>query len=226
MIKIVALNEVTDDKNEEAEEFEEFASKEAQVKKFLFLSNLFTKFFFYSQETLVVSEYYRALKFKQDGKLDSALNLFKQLLEAQVVHEITEETKENKLFSVKYNCFRNIGLIYEQKGEFEKALANLVEAIDLDENDVFTQYRIGKLALKQSKLFLAKVAFTKCLEKNKNHWPSKDGLLETLCLQDNVLCAYEWALQCYNDDKKYERAIKVILEVREKFNGSIPLMEE
>lgn len=127
------------------------------------------------------------------------------------------EDKENKLFSVKYNCYRNIGFIYEDKKELQLALKNLFEAVQLDESDVFTQCKVGKLALKLTNLQLAKISFEKCLERNPNHWPAKDGYLETLCQLECINACYGFALQCYNQDKKYERAIRVILEIRDRF---------
>lgn len=69
----------------------------------------------------------RALKLKQSDKIDDALFLFTELLETQVLTDITTEHKENKLFMVKYNCFKNIGFIYEQKEENMLALEYLVK---------------------------------------------------------------------------------------------------
>jgi calcineurin-binding protein cabin-1 len=167
----------------------------------------------------------RILSLKHEGKSDLALNLFLELLDTQVLNEITENNKDNKLFSVKYNCYRNIGFIYEEKQDLKSALKFLVEAIDLDDTDVYTQYKIGKLALKLENLHLAKIAFEKCLHRNPNHWPSKDGLLETLCLMESINAAYGWSLTCYNEDKKYERAVRVLLEIREKFKFNIPFFD-
>lgn len=95
-----------------------------------------------------------------------------------------DDDKDNKLFSVKYNCFRNIGLIYEERGELRKALKFLLQAVELDDTDVYTQCKIGRLSLKLNNLLLAKLAFEKCLERNPNHYGAKDGLLETLCLME------------------------------------------
>lgn len=68
----------------------------------------------------------RALKMKQDGRTDCALHLLKELLTAQVVANVTEKDKNHKLFSVKYNCHKNIGFIHLEKGEEKEALDYLL----------------------------------------------------------------------------------------------------
>lgn len=122
---------------------------------------------------------------------------------------------------MKYNCYRNIGFIFEERGELLQALRNLVQAVELDDSDVYTQCKIGRISLKLNNLELAKIAFEKCLERNPNHCGAKDGLLQTLCLMEDVDQAYGLALKCHEDDGKYERAIKVLKEIRARFKGSL-----
>lgn len=122
---------------------------------------------------------------------------------------------------MKYNCHRNIGLIHEQRGELQEALKGLVQAVELDDSDVYTQCKIGRLSLKLNNLLLAKIAFEKCLERNPNHYGAKDGFLETLCRMEDIDQAYGFALKCFEDDRKYGRAIRVLKEVRARFLGSL-----
>lgn len=122
---------------------------------------------------------------------------------------------------MKYNCYRNIGLIHEEREEFQLALRHLVQAVELDESDVYTQCKIGRLSLKLNNLLLAKIAFEKCLERNSNHCGAKDGLLQTLCKMEDIDQAYGFALKCFEEDRKYERAIKVLKEVRSRFKMSL-----
>lgn len=135
--------------------------------------------------------------------------------------KVLDDDNDNKLFSVKYNCYRNIGLIYEERGELRLALRYLMHAVELDDTDVYTQCKIGRLSLKLKNLLIAKISFEKCLERNPNHYGAKDGLLETLCLMEDIDQAYEFALKCYDNDKKYERAIRVLKEIRARFLGSL-----
>jgi tetratricopeptide (TPR) repeat protein len=135
--------------------------------------------------------------------------------------QVPDDDKDNKLFSVKYNCYRNIGLIYEEREELRQALRYLVQASELDDTDVYTQCKIGRLSLKLNNLMLAKIAFERCLERNSNHCGAKDGLLETLCLMEDVTQAYGFALQCFEQDRQYGRAIRVLKEIRARFLGSL-----
>lgn len=57
------------------------------------------------------------------------------------------------------------------------------------------------------------------MKKNPNHWPSGDGILQILCQREDFNEAYGWALLWYDKNSNYKRALDVILEVREKFNG-------
>lgn len=137
-----------------------------------------------------------------------------------IFSKVPNDDKDNKLFSVKYNCYRNIGLIYEEKKEYELALKFLVDAVNLDDSDVYTQLKVGKIALKLDKLMTAKRSFEKCLERNPNHCSAKDGYLETLCQMELIEAAYGFALKCYAEDRKYGRAIRVLKEIRERFKFS------
>lgn len=126
---------------------------------------------------------------------------------------------------MKYNCYRNIGLIYEEREEYLSALKYLVQAVELDDSDVYTQCKIGRISLKRNNLLLAKIAFEKCLERNSNHCGAKDGLLETLCRMEDIDQAYGFALKCYEEDNKYERAIRVLKEVRARFRLSLEFFD-
>jgi tetratricopeptide (TPR) repeat protein len=112
-------------------------------------------------------------------------------------------------------------LIHESREEYQSALKHLVQAVELDDSDVYTQQKIGRISLKLNNLLLAKMAFEKCLERNPNHCGAKDGLLEVLCRMEDVDQAYGFALQCFEDDRKYERAIRVLKEIRGRFLGSL-----
>lgn len=103
------------------------------------------------------------------------------------------------------------------RDELKLGLKYLVQAVELDDTDVYTQCKIGRMSLKLNNLLLAKIAFEKCLERNPNHCGAKDGLLETLCRMEDIDQAYGFALKCFEDDKKYERAIRVLKEIRSRF---------
>lgn len=72
-----------------------------------------------------MSEYVRALKLKTDKCTADACNLFLELLDTEVLHNVTDE-KKDKLFSVKYNCYKNLGFIYIELGDSDMALKYLL----------------------------------------------------------------------------------------------------
>lgn len=82
---------------------------------------------------------------------------------------------------------------------------------------MYTSHKLGQLALSMDKLESAQMVFGKCLRQNPNHWPSADGMLQVLCRQENFNEAYGWALMWFHKDGDYQRAIDVILEIRERF---------
>lgn len=79
----------------------------------------------FQQETIAVSEYVRALKLKTDNRKDEACSLFCELLETEVLHNV-DNKKKDKLLSVKYNCYKNLGFIYNEMGDSETALSYLL----------------------------------------------------------------------------------------------------
>lgn len=181
-------------------------------------------FFSISQETIVCNEYVRALNLKRQGETDAALNLFLELLETQVLDDVTDSTK--KLYSIRYNCFRNASFILEERGENERALELAKEAIQMDDTDIYTLNKAGHLALQFDESDYAASLFQRCQEFNPNHWPSADGMLKVLCVHRNFMGAYGWAIQWHQRDDTYERAIKVLVELHEQFSAHIPMFEE
>ncbi|XP_055915859.1 calcineurin-binding protein cabin-1-like [Eupeodes corollae] len=195
MMKIVALNE---SESEDEAPDETIVTDEAQ-------------------ETIAETEYMRALKYKGAGKPDLALSLMLELLETRVLNEVCMESNNEKLLAIRYNCHKNIALIYEEKKEFQKSLDHFMQAIHIDDTDVYTMHRLGQLALRLHVLDIADYAFEKCLKRNPNHWSAADGILQVMCLNQNFMGAYGWALKWYLKDNKYERALDVLTEMTENF---------
>lgn len=91
MIRIVALNNQSkEDENNEDETITQ-VTKEAQVSAglcgglpFVIGGN------FSGQETIVISEYCRALSLKQNGNASFALGLFEDLLRTQVLSDVSK----------------------------------------------------------------------------------------------------------------------------------------
>ena len=88
MIRITALTE--DSCNSSSEEDEPKITKEAEVYNLETLSKTLLLFYnFFIQETIAVSEYMRALKLKNENRDEDAVTLFQELLETQVLFEVS-----------------------------------------------------------------------------------------------------------------------------------------
>lgn len=170
-----------------------------------------------AQETIAETEYMRALQFKAASKPDLALSLMLELLKTRVLNEVCIENHNEKLLAIRYNCHKIIALIYEEKEDFQKSMDHFLQAIHIDDTDVYTMHRLGQLALRLRALDVADYAFEKCLKRNPNHWSAADGILQVMCLNQNFMGAYGWALKWYLKDNKYERALDVLTEITENF---------
>uniref|UniRef100_A0A182K5N1 C2 domain-containing protein n=1 Tax=Anopheles christyi TaxID=43041 RepID=A0A182K5N1_9DIPT len=178
-----------------------------------------------AEETIAISEYVRALQMKNENKQQDALELLLELLDTQVINDVTSTQTDSKLFAVKYNCYRNIGLIYEEQGKERLGIEFLMKAMDLDETDVYTMSRLARLALKTGHLQISKMYFEKCLKRNPNHWPSMEGLLRVFCSASNVVEAYGWASQCHRKDSRNKLYTDVLRAIRERFKSTLPYLD-
>lgn len=130
------------------------------------------------------------------------------------------------MFSVKYNTYRNLGFLCEDLDKHQNALNYLLSAVKMDDTDIFTLNRIGYLALRIKRPFLAQFAFQKCQQLNPNHWLSMNGLLDALCQSQSIGAAYGQALHCYSRNSAHQKAIDVLLEITEDFPEMIPMLEK
>ncbi|XP_050089319.1 calcineurin-binding protein cabin-1-like [Anopheles aquasalis] len=178
-----------------------------------------------AEETIAISEYVRALQMKKENKQQEALELLLELLDTQVINDVTSTQTDSKLFAVKYNCYRNIGLIYEEQSKESLAIEFLMKAMDLDETDVYTMSRLARMALKTGYLQISKLYFEKCLKRNPNHWPSMEGLLRVFCSASNVVEAYGWASQCNRKDPRNTLYLDVLRAIRERFKSTLPYLD-
>uniref|UniRef100_A0A182NFP7 Calcineurin-binding protein cabin-1 MEF2-binding domain-containing protein n=1 Tax=Anopheles dirus TaxID=7168 RepID=A0A182NFP7_9DIPT len=206
MIRISALNEEESDEDSNGFDTELIVTKEAE-------------------ETIAISEYVRALQMKKENKQQDALELLLELLDTQVINDVAPTQTDSKLFAVKYNCYRNIGLIYEEQNKEHLAIEFLMKAMDLDETDVYTMSRLARMALQSGHLQISKMYFEKCLKRNPNHWPSMEGLLRVFCSATNVVEAYGWAGQCHRKDSRNKLYVDVLRAIRERFKSTLPYLD-
>lgn len=196
MIKIVALNEDTEDDKPD------IVTQEAQ-------------------ESLAESEFIRALKLKSHGEIDLCLNLLQELLETQVLNENLKNNPNAKLSIVKYNCHKNIAMILEERFEYLTALQHYISAILIDSSDVSTLYRFGKLALKVNATDLAEYAFENCLKRNSKHWCAAEGLLEVMNMNHNIIGSYRCARKLYEQNENCGKAGETLKEIQFLFRQNL-----
>lgn len=68
-------------------------------------------------------------------------------------------TKEHFIGNLKYNCFKHLAEIYEEKNDHEKAFEFLFNAINLDKTDVFEMHKWGCIASKLKQYHIAHELF-------------------------------------------------------------------
>ncbi|XP_055643034.1 calcineurin-binding protein cabin-1-like isoform X2 [Toxorhynchites rutilus septentrionalis] len=179
-----------------------------------------------AEETIIVTEYLRALRFQNANQTNDALIIFLELLETEKLSKALSKSKDNKIVMVKYNCYRNIGFIYQEKCEEKKALEYLIKAIELDDTDVSTMYSLAKLAFNTGQTHVARMYYEKCFELNPNYWPCLDGLLQVYCASENIIEIFHWAVHCFNKDNQYKRTTDAFAEMHRKFTSTLPFLEE
>lgn len=178
-----------------------------------------------AEETIVISEYIRALKLKDAKKYKAALSLLLELLGTNVLNKAPNDSKNDQILLVKYNCLKNVGFIFKECGQNEMALYYLIKATQMDGSDIHTLFLLGQLAHSAGNEQMATICYEKCIEYNMNHWPSKEGLLKIMCTTNNVIDAYFWARNCLEQDASYVKAMGVLLKISCQFSTCLKFLE-
>ncbi|KAI4485580.1 hypothetical protein M0802_012702 [Mischocyttarus mexicanus] len=205
MIKISALNEESSEESEE--EDVPTITKEAQ-------------------EQIALTEYNKALELLTDDKYKEALNIFKELLETELLDEVEKpeisDGRSRPMLSLKYSCYKNIGTIESICGNYSAAIENYWEAANLDDSDVILWYRLGTMAMKISNLELACASFKQGLKCNSNHWPCLDNIITALYAVPDYMNCLLYISLALERDPNYIKG----LAYREHIFKSIPCLKE
>ncbi|XP_043487375.1 calcineurin-binding protein cabin-1-like isoform X1 [Polistes fuscatus] len=205
MIKISALNEESSEESEE--EDVPTITKEAQ-------------------EQIALTEYNKALELLRDNKHKEALNIFKELLETELLDEVEKpevsDGRSRPMLSLKYSCYKNIGAIEAIWGNYGAAIENYWEAANLDDSDVILWYRLGTMAMKISNLELACASFKQGLKCNSNHWPCLDNIITALYAVPDYMNCLLYISLALERDPNYIKG----LAYREQIFKSIPCLKE
>ncbi|XP_076277405.1 calcineurin-binding protein cabin-1 isoform X2 [Lasioglossum baleicum] len=205
MIKISALNEESSEESEE--EDVPTITKEAQ-------------------EQIALTEYNKALVLLKENKQEDALNIFKDLLETELLDEVEKpevpDGRSRPMLSLKYSCFKNIAAIKAASGNYDKAIENYWEAANLDDTDVTLWHRIGTLAMKTSNLELACSSFKQGLKCNSNHWPCLDNMITALYAVPDYMNCLLYISMALERDSNYVKG----LAFRDRIFKDIPCLKE
>lgn len=83
----------------------------------------------------------------------------------------------------------------------------------IDNTDVHTLFKLGKLALQLKALDIAEYAFENCLARNDQHILAAEGILKVYTLKRNIVSAYHWAVKIYTENPRCRWALEVIREI-------------
>ncbi|XP_076631383.1 calcineurin-binding protein cabin-1 isoform X1 [Colletes latitarsis] len=205
MIKISALNEESSEESED--EDVPTITKEAQ-------------------EQIALTEYNKALVLLKENKQEDALNIFKDLLETELLDEVEKpdvsDGRSRPMLLLKYSCFKNIAAIRTATGHYDEAIENYWEAANLDDTDVTLWYRIGTLAMKTSNLELACSSFKQGLKCNSNHWPCLDDMITALYAVPDYMNCLLYISMALERDPTYVKG----LAFRDRIFKDIPCLQE
>uniref|UniRef100_A0A1B6DLG9 Uncharacterized protein n=1 Tax=Clastoptera arizonana TaxID=38151 RepID=A0A1B6DLG9_9HEMI len=174
------------------------------------------------------SQYMKALNMVRDGKLNDAETELIQLIQSEVLTKTTGKVTfiagriKPSLEHLKYCCYLNLGHVYFQKEDLERAFHTYREALNLDDTDLNLLYKIGLVAIKMGHIDVAIEALEAALERSPNHWPSLDNLIVALYAGGgHVNCLY-YISTALERDPGYGRG----LAFRERIFKNHPTLKE
>lgn len=142
-----------------------------------------------AQEEAAFALYNQALQLQNEGNLDEAETLFRELLQLGIIQDVLHSPSQDNTKSgmtsspamvLKYSAYKNIANIANKRGDYEEAMEAYLEAVALDSTDVTLWFRIGVTSLKIHNYSLGSLAFQEALKCNPNHWPSLDLIITIL----------------------------------------------
>ena len=121
------------------------------------------------------------------------MTVLKCLLNSKIVDDVEKpqlcDGQSRPMLSLKYSCYKNVASIQTDLGNYDEAIYNYCEAVNLDDSDVMLWYRIGVTAVKITNLEVACLAFKQGLQRNHNHWPCLDNIITVLyAIPDYINC--------------------------------------
>ncbi|GIY46166.1 hypothetical protein CDAR_570561 [Caerostris darwini] len=150
-----------------------------------------------AQEEEAYSSYHLALKKQSEGKSEEAEEMLKEILEieflaqAQPNEDSNDEAPLRPALTLKYLLYKNLANVSNTKKDFHAAVEYFLEALEIDNTDVFMWYQMGKAAVNILNYSLARLCFEEGLKCNPSHWPCLDNIITVMyTLNDYANCLY------------------------------------
>ncbi|XP_063171973.1 calcineurin-binding protein cabin-1-like isoform X2 [Candoia aspera] len=149
-----------------------------------------------AQEAEAFALYHRALDLQKHDLFEESAKAYHELLETRLLREAVPSGDEREGLKhpglmLKYSTYKNLAQLAAQRDDIETAMEFYLEAVLLDSTDVNLWYKIGHVALRLTRLPLARHAFEEGLACNPDHWPCLDNLITVLyTLSDYTTCLY------------------------------------
>uniref|UniRef100_A0A670ZWS4 Calcineurin-binding protein cabin-1 n=1 Tax=Pseudonaja textilis TaxID=8673 RepID=A0A670ZWS4_PSETE len=149
-----------------------------------------------AQEAEAFALYHQALDLQKHDLFDESAKAYHELLETRLLREAVASGDEREGLKhpglmLKYSTYKNLAQLAAQRDDIETAMEFYLEAVLLDSTDVNLWYKIGHVALRLTRLPLARHAFEEGLACNPDHWPCLDNLITLLyTLSDYTTCLY------------------------------------
>ncbi|XP_058014812.1 calcineurin-binding protein cabin-1 isoform X4 [Ahaetulla prasina] len=149
-----------------------------------------------AQEAEAFALYHQALDLQKHDLFEESAKAYHQLLETRLLREAVASGDEREGLKhpglmLKYSTYKNLAQLAAQRDDIETAMEFYLEAVLLDSTDVNLWYKIGHVALRLTRLPLARHAFEEGLACNPDHWPCLDNLITVLyTLSDYTTCLY------------------------------------
>ncbi|XP_065182437.1 calcineurin-binding protein cabin-1-like isoform X1 [Sycon ciliatum] len=178
-----------------------------------------------AQESAALQKYNSALALQQSGKLEQAKISYGELLELPLVNEENDGDNTTGV-RLKYLSLKNLAAISIASGCQEEALAYFVDAAAVDGSDVVLWYHMGRSALAQQRLALARHAFEVALSLHADYWPCVDSLCSVLFAIGDYHSCLDAVLDALELDGTYERGRALLQYMSQNESWLSKLKEE
>uniref|UniRef100_A0A8C6YEF5 Calcineurin-binding protein cabin-1 n=1 Tax=Naja naja TaxID=35670 RepID=A0A8C6YEF5_NAJNA len=167
-----------------------------------------------AQEAEAFALYHQALDLQKHDLFDESAKAYHELLETRLLREVIASGDEREGLKhpglmLKYSTYKNLAQLAAQRDDIETAMEFYLEAVLLDSTDVNLWYKIGHVALRLTRLPLARHAFEEGLACNPDHWPCLDNLITVLyTLSDYTTCLY-FICKALEKDNCYSKGLVI-----------------